>query len=262
MLNFPSNHTEAQSHSPMGLTKIVKPLALMTFFFSVSPDAFAIRDCDTSEQAAAAATCALLAPVGSYGLSQCLIWGGDNTWMECCHTDDSTHCYTNVTSDGTVLPEDEDRDDPFATSATEDDDEGVVDRETEESDEGELRDEDDVDTDEDGLEAGETDEDYDTVDADEDYDTGDADEDYDTGVADDSEADEDNDTGGTEDTPEEDDTGSTDAPPSHEADSESEHSKADDSAKGCSTAGQTHGGLITLILGALMGLTRRQVRWS
>jgi len=35
-----------------------------------------------------------------------------------------------------------------------------------------------------------------------------------------------------------------------------------DTSAGCSTVGQAGGGLMALILGALLGLTRRQVRWS
>jgi len=97
------------------------------------------------------------------------------------------------------MPEDEERDVPFATSSTPDDDD-VVERETEGSDDSEWR-----DADEDAVLA---------------------DEDGDTDIEDDGSADDESTTS----------DGDTDP-------------VGNDSAKGCSTVGQTHGGLMTLILG-------------
>jgi len=231
----------------------------MALLFSVSTNALAFRPCDAGERAAASDTCSEI-PGGAHELRECYVtnYTSDSswqTWANCC-IPGTVDCHGEwlLSADGHGIPEDDERDDPFAPSSTPEDEGDSVDRESDSSDDDELRDDEDSVTDEDSLESDETDEEADTGDADEEADTGDADEEADTG-----DADEEADTGDADGTSTDDDETPSVGGTDEAADAESNASKT---GKGCSTVGQTHGGLVAVILGALMGLTRRQVRWN
>jgi MYXO-CTERM domain-containing protein len=253
MFNPTLSNTDNKSRSAARLKAIVKPLALMAALLSVSPTAFAVIPCDEDQAASATAECdSWSTATTTFFLDSCGVSAGGDIAFECCtfgHCDGGL-ITGGVDSDGELaedreLAEDGYPGDPVDPSSTPDDADELVDEEPGFSeDDGDTLGDDEGDTGRDDSDDGDDEGDTGYADAG-DMDTGD--DGFDTGDADDTSADD-------EDASADDDDTQSDG----DVDTKLE---ASDTSAGCSTTGQGGGGLMALILGALLGLTRRQVRW-
>jgi hypothetical protein len=266
MFNPTLNNTDNKSRSTARLMAIGKPLALMAVLLSVSPAAFAARDCNEKEMAVASDFC----NKGGLSVGSCSYHAGKISG-DCCTSSGESCVGYSLGTDGDILPEDDYRGDPVDPPPSPHDADDLFDEEPGFSDDdGGIRGADDGDTGRDDDDDGDTgdgdtgrddDDDGDTGDAD----TGDADtgdDGFDTGDADDTSADDEDASADDDDTSADDEDASVDDDDTQaDGDVDTEPEVSDTSA-GCSTVGQAGGGLMALILGALLGLTRRQVRWS
>lgn len=299
MFNPTLSNTENKSRSTVRLTAIAKPLALMAVLLSVSPAAFAIEPCDEDQMGAAEAACE---EDFGYLVLSCGVTSSGSVVAECCpfgHCYPGEHIVSVDLDSHEELAEDDYRGDPVDPPPSPHDAVDLIDEEPGFSDDdGDIRGADDGDTDPDErLEIGaccvdlaciddltEDECQYeelgawfasmdcaDTVTECAAVDPGppaDADElvDEEPGFSDD---DDDGDTGDDGfDTGDADDTSTDDEDASVDDDDTQSDGDVDtgpevsDTSAGCSTVGQAGGGLMALILGALLGLTRRQVRLS
>ena len=122
MLNSNQKHTLNSPCSLTRITAIAKPMALMAVLLSVSPAAFAVRDCNEEETETADAYCW----DGGGALTGCSAHEDGSLEVEC---DGDGVIVTVYLEPGGELPEDDDRGDPVDPPPSPDDADDLIDDE-------------------------------------------------------------------------------------------------------------------------------------